>query len=240
MTSLVSYQREGSVATITLDDGKVNVLSLNMLSEINQALDRASEDRAVVILRGREGVFSAGFDLPVLRAGGDQALDMLRAGFDLAERVLSYPLPVVIACTGHAIAMGVFLLLSGDYRVGATGPYKFTANEVAIGLTMPRAAVEICRQRLSPAHFNRATVLAEPFDPEAAVEAGFLDRVADPSELSSVVGAIADQLTQLDLDAHRATKQRVRKVALQAVHEAIEADTIEYREQARLSSVTAS
>ena len=82
--------------------------------------------------------------------------------------------------------------------------------------------------------------MAEPFDPEAAVDAGFLDRVADPSELSSVVGAIADQLTRLDLDADRATKQRVRKAALQAVHEAIEADTIDYREQKRLNSVTAS
>lgn len=224
MTSLVSYQLEGSVATITLDDGKVNVLSLAMLNQINQALDRAHQDGAVAILTGRTGVFSAGFDLPVLRDGGDEALRMLRAGFDLAERVLSFPLPVVIACTGHAVAMGVFLLLSGDYRVGAEGPFKITANEVAIGLTMPRAAVEICRQRLNPAHFNRATVLAEPFDPAGALEAGFLDRVVAASELSTVVAGIADQLTQLDLEAHRATKQRARRATLQAVHEAIEAD----------------
>ncbi|HEX6394240.1 MAG TPA: crotonase/enoyl-CoA hydratase family protein [Acidimicrobiales bacterium] len=224
MTPRVTYQLEGSVATIALDDGKVNVMSLEMICEINQALDRASDDRAVVILRGRDGVFSAGFDLPVLRAGGDEAFRMLRAGFDLTERVLSFPLPVVIACTGHAVAMGVFLLLSGDYRVGATGPFKITANEVAIGLTMPRAAVEICRQRLAPAHFNRATILAEPYTPDTAVEAGFLDRVVDPSQLSSVVGEIAGQLTQLDLDAHRATKQRARGATLQAVHDAIEAD----------------
>ena len=233
MTPMVTYQLDGSVATITLDDGKVNVMSLKMISEINQALDRASDDRAVVILRGREGVFSAGFDLPVLRARGDEAFRMVRAGFELAERVLSFPLPVVIACTGHAVAMGVFLLLSGDYRVGATGPYKITANEVAIGITMPRAAVEICRQRLSPAHFNRATVLAEPFAPETAAEAGFLDRVVEPSELSSVVGEIARQLTLLDLDAHRATKQRARSATLQAVHDAIEADAVAYLENER-------
>ena len=239
MKSLVNYHKEGSVATITLDDGKVNVLSLNMISEINQALDRASRDQSVVVLRGREGVFSAGFDLPVLRGGGDEALQMLRAGFDLAERVLAFPFPVIIGCTGHAVAMGVFLLLSGDYRVGAIGPYKITANEVAIGLTMPHAAVEICRQRLSPAHFNRATVLAEPFGPEAAAEAGFLDRAVDPSELSEVLSGVASQLTQLDFDAHHATKHRARRAALQAIHEAIEADTVGYQQPEQLSSAAA-
>src|SRR6185312_6230463 len=112
---------------------------------------------------GRAGVFSAGFDLKVLRAGGPNARTMLRAGFELAERMLSFPMPVVIACTGHAVAMGVFLVLSGDYRIGVAGRYKITANEVAIGITLPRAAIEICRQRLTPAHFSRATVPAEVF-----------------------------------------------------------------------------
>ena len=215
MKSLVNYRLEESVMTITMDDGKVNVLSLNMLTEINGALDRADADGAVVVLAGREGVFSAGFDLPVLRAGGLEAFKMLRAGFELAERVLSFPKPVVMACTGHAVAMGVFLLLSGDYRVGATGPYKISANEVAIGLTMPRAAVEICRQRLTPAHFNRATVLAESFSPEAAAEAGFLDRAVDGAALQSVVRDLSARLTQLPgppaSERFRASLSRHRK-----------------------------
>src|SRR5438309_5115025 len=141
--ALVSYRCDDDVAMIAMDDVKVNVLSPAMLGELDAALDRAVADRAVVVVTGREGVFSAGFDLPVLRAGGSVALAMLRAGFELAQRILSFPSPVVIACTGHAVAMGVFLLLSGDYRIGGAGPYKVTANEVAIGLTMPRAAVEI-------------------------------------------------------------------------------------------------
>lgn len=225
MTLPIRYQLSDSVATITMDDGKVNVLSLPMLTEINRALDQAVEDQAVVALTGREGVFSAGFDLPVLRAGGRDAFKMLRAGFDLAERLLSFPTPVVIGCTGHAVAMGMFLLLSGDFRVGAVGPFKITANEVAIGLTMPLAAVEICRQRLAPAHFNRATVLAEPFSPPSAAEAGFVDRLVDASQLGDVVHRVAVELTALDMDAHRATKLRARRPALEAIHAAIEADS---------------
>ncbi len=225
MDSLVGYQLADSVATVTMDDGKVNVLSLRMIYEVSRALDRALDDAAVVVvLAGRPGVFSAGFDLPVLRAGGSAASSMLRAGFDLAERVLSYPRPVVIACTGHAIAMGAFLVLAGDYRVGAAGPYKITANEVAIGVTLPRPAVEICRQRLTPAHFNRATILAELYEPDSAVEAGFLDRVCEPADIWDTVRAIARDLTKLDLDAHKATKLRARQAALAALHDAIAAD----------------
>ena len=226
--TLVSYQLEGSIATITMDVGKVNALSLQMLGELDAALDRATADRAVVVLTGRDGIFSAGFDLTVLRAGGSDASAMLRAGFELAERILSFPTPVLIACTGHAIAMGVFLLLSGDYRVGAAGPYKITANEVAIGLTMPRAAVEICRQRLAPAHFNRAVILAEIFSPDDAVAAGFLDRVVPAPELQDVAASAAGLLAKLDSDAHAASKVRARDNSLHALRAAIEADDADF------------
>jgi enoyl-CoA hydratase len=124
--------------------------------------------------------------------------------------------------------MGVFLLLCGDYRVGATGPYKITANEVAIGLTMPRAAVEICRQRLTPAHFNRAVVLAEAFAPDDAVAAGFLDRTVPASSVAEVARGVAAQAAMLDRRAHEATKRRARAQTLGAVRTAIDADTAEY------------
>ena len=145
MGKLATYQPEDAFATVTMDDGKVNAMSPRMLGDVNAALDRAEADQAVVVLRGREGIFSAGFDLQLLRAGGSDAVSMVKAGFELAERLLSFPTPVVISCTGHAIAMGAFILVSGDYRLGPGGPYRFTANEVALGITMPHATVEILR-----------------------------------------------------------------------------------------------
>ena len=229
MGTLVSYRLRDSVATITMDDGKVNALSQAMLTELGAALDRAAADRAVVILTGRAGVFSAGFDLPVLRAGGPAAARLLHAGFELAQRLLAFPAPVLVACPGHAVAMGVFLLLSGDYRIGASGPYKLTANEVAIGMTMPLAAVEICRQRLTPACFNRAVLLAEVFKPEDAVAAGFLDRVVPAAELEEAAKAAAAALATLDLDAHAASKLRARQRALTALREAIDRDDAAYQ-----------
>lgn len=232
MDALVSYDVDGSIATISMDDGKVNVLSFRMLEELNAALDRAESDRAIVILRGREGVFSAGFDLAVLRAGGSDAATMLASGFEFAYRVLSFPTPVVISCTGHAIAMGVFLLLSGDYRVGVAGAsHKITANEVAIGMTLPHSAIEICRQRLNPAHFNRAVILAEIFSPDAAVGAGFLDTVVPAADMPAAARAAAELLATLDPGAHTATKLRARHATLSALRAAIERDDAQFQAQ---------
>ena len=235
MDTLVSYRSGDGVATLRMDDGKVNVMSSAMLGDINAALDRAEAEKAVVLLSGREGVFSAGFDLRVLKEGGSRAVSMVRSGFELAERVLTFPLPVVMACGGHAVAMGLFLLLSGDYRIGADGPYKLTANEVAIGLTMPHTAIEILRQRLAPAYFNRAVTLAESFAPSDAVAGGLVDRVVPPEQLDKAALETAAALRTLDLDAHAASKLRARGQAVTALRAAIEADYAALRRSGRLA-----
>ena len=229
MSDFVAYKLEHPICTITLDDGKVNCLSPQMLAEVNAALDRAEKDRAAVVLAGRKGKFSAGFDLAVIGKGGSDAVDMLINGFRLGERLLSFPMPVVIACTGHALAMGSFLLLSVDYRIGADGAHKIGANEVAIGMTMPRFGVEICRQRLAPAHFHRAVISAEIYSPAGAVEAGFLDQVVPEDELMAAARDKATALAGLNMPAHTATKLRARDKALQALREAIEADEADLR-----------
>ena len=227
METHAAYRLEGAVATITLDDGKVNVMSPRMLADIDAALDRAAADGAAVVVTGRPGIFSAGFDLGTLRAGGAPAAGMVEAGFELAARVLSFPAPVVMACPGHAIAMGLFLLLSGDYLIGAEGPYKFTANEVAIGITMPRTAIEMLRCRLTPAAYLRALTLAEPFTPATATAAGFLDEVVPAGALAGAARDRAAALAALDRGALAAAKQRVRDGQAWAVRAAIEADRAE-------------
>ncbi len=233
MSEVVTYRFEDSIATITMDDGKVNALSPQMFEELNAAFDQAEADEAIVIFTGRDGKFSAGFDLGVLGAGGPIASTLIRSGFELAERLLSFPRPVVIACNGHAIAMGVFILLSGDYRVGVDGPFKINANEVALGMTMPRTAIEICRQRLAPAHFSRAIILAEAYSPADAVAAGFLDRVVEASELQGVARSTAAQLAKLNMNAHEASKLRARDHALKAIRAAIEADEADFQNMSR-------
>jgi enoyl-CoA hydratase len=224
MTGLTSYELQGRVATITLDDGKVNALSIAMLEAVHAAFDRAEEDGAVVLLSGREGYLSAGFDLKVFKEEPQRIVEMLTLGATLCERILAFPTPVLVASSGHAIAAGSFLLLAADLRIGAEGPFKLGLNEVQIGLTVPLFVVELARQRLAPAAFSRALVTAAMYAPGEAVTAGFLDRVVPAAELLDASRAAAEQLAALDPEAHRATKLRVRSEALKAVRAGINAE----------------
>jgi enoyl-CoA hydratase len=222
--SPVSYQLDGEVATIVMDDGKRNALSPEMLGALNESIDRAERDGAIIVLTGRVEVFSAGFDLKVMRAGGPAALGMLNAGFAMTSRLLSFPRPVIAASSGHAMAMGLFLLLSADYRIGVTGAYKYTANEVALGLPMPRVAAEVMRLRLTPAHFQRAATLATMYPPEEALAAGMLDEVVSPDKLLDQTRAVAAQFAQLDRRAHQITKLRIREKTLKAIRRGLPLD----------------
>ena len=226
MAELVTYHRTDGISTISMDDGKVNVFSIPMLRALHQAFDEAERDETVVLLTGRPGYFSAGFDLQVLGGPPEGVVTLLRLGATLAERILSFPAPVAVACTGHAFPAGAFLLMAADTRVGADGPFKIGLNEVRIGLTLPWFALVLARHRLTPAHFDHAAVTGAMFDPQAAREAGLLDAVVPPHEIDSVALAAAQDLTTLDRRAHAATKLRARKRVLDELRSSIENELI--------------
>ena len=147
---------------------------------------------------------------------------MVRGGFELAERLLGFSRPVVVACTGHAIAMGSFLLCAGDHRIGAADGFRIQANEVAIGLTMPYPAVALLRYRLTPAAFDRAVGLSATFSPDDAISAGWLDEVVAPDDVVTAAQAVATGLATLDATAHAASKRRARATVLAEVRRGIE------------------
>ncbi len=220
----VHYTLTDGVATIQIDDGKRNALSPVVLQEIYAAFDRAEADGAIIILTGRESVFSAGFDLKVMKRGGKAALGMLKSGYGLTARVLGYPYPVIAACNGHSLAMGVFLMLSADYVVGSRGDFKIAANEVAIGMTMPRVAAAMLKHRLHPAASQRAITVAQYFDPESALQAGFLDELVEPGELMQRASIQAESFKALDETAHRISKRRVRGKLIRYIRRSIKYD----------------
>ena len=223
--------RDG-VAVVTMDDGKANAVSLTMQEAVNAALDEAERAGLPVVLTGRTGILSAGFDLKTIAAGGQPAVDMLHGGIELAIRLLSFPTPVVVACNGHAIAMGVFLLLSGDWRIGVRGDWRYTANEVAIGMTMPHSTIEILRNRVTPSALNRSVLLAEVFTPDNGVENGFIDSVVDtPDELLPAAIDFARSTSALDAAAHRHSKMRLRAPVLDAMRTGLALDLEGWKKQ---------
>ena len=223
----VHYSVQDQVATIRIDDGKRNALSPQVLREIYQALNRAEADGAIVILTGRESVFSAGFDLKVMKRGGMNALRMLRLGYALTARVLSFPFPVIVACNGHSMAMGVFLMLSADYVIGSRGDFKIAANEVAIGLTMPRVAAAMLKHRLNPAAFQRAVAFSELFDVDSALRAGFFDELLSPDEVLPRAAVQAEEYKELGQKAHAASKRRIRARLVRRIRFSIPLDLLD-------------
>ncbi|MBT2338974.1 MULTISPECIES: crotonase/enoyl-CoA hydratase family protein [Pseudomonas] len=221
MSDLIAYHFEDGIATLTLNNGKVNAISPDVIVAFNAALDQATADRAVVIITGQPGILSGGYDLKVMTAGPQQAVSLVTAGSTLARRLLSHPFPVVVACPGHAVAKGAFLLLSADYRIGVDGPFSIGLNEVQIGMTMHHAGIELARDRLRKSAFHRSVINAEMFNPQDAVGAGFLDKVVSAEELQGAALEAARQLKKLNMSAHKNTKLKVRKALLETLDRAI-------------------
>ena len=221
---LVNTELQGDVAVVRFDDGKANAISLASLAALNGALDRVEKEAKSVVLVGRPGRFSGGFDLKVMGGSDPQAIrDTVKGGAELALRLYDFPLPVVIACSGHAIAMGAVLLLAADTRIGMSGEFKIGLNEVAIRLTLPMFATLLASDRLSRRHLQRATLLAELYDPAGALDAGFLDRVVAPESLVETAIAAANGYAPLDLQAHRGSKRNLRGPTTLRIRASIEA-----------------
>ncbi|WP_060508839.1 crotonase/enoyl-CoA hydratase family protein [Pseudomonas sp. NBRC 111124] len=221
MSELITYHAEDGIATLTLNNGKVNAISPDVIAAFNAALDRATQERAVVIITGQPGILSGGYDLKVMTSGPKEAVALVTAGSTLARRLLSHPFPVIVACPGHAVAKGAFLLLSADYRIGVEGPYKIGLNEVQIGMTMHHAGIELARDRLRRSAFHRSVINAEMFEPKDALDAGFLDKVVPAEQLLEVAKGVAGELKKLNMLAHKNTKLKVRKELLETLDEAI-------------------
>lgn len=207
---LLDYALDDRVAVLRLDDGKANALSHAVLAALQSALDRAEKEAGAVCLFGRPGRLCAGFDLAVMRSGPRAMRDLVTAGAELCLRMAVSPLPIVIGCTGHALAAGALLLLSADARIGARGDFKIGLNEVAIGMSLPIFAYELARERLSKRHLLRAAAQAELYAPDAAVDAGYLDSVCEPAELAAAALAVARRLAALPQPAFARTKRALR------------------------------
>lgn len=226
MTELAHLQRDKQLALLTLDDGKANAVSLAMIARLHALLDEAERDNAIkaLVITGREGRFSAGFDLSVMKAGPDAVRGLVGGGAELALRLYEFPKPVVMACSGHALAMGAILLFTADWRTGTDGAFKIGMNETQIGMTMPQFGAELARDRLSPRYFTRAVLNAEVFAPSVAMDAGFLDEVVDSLSLIDFACVQAERLAALDPRAFASTKRRSRAATLRLLRDGLAAD----------------
>lgn len=203
----VKSEMRNKTCVLRIDHGKPNSISTAVAEELIDGLASAEESADAVVILGRAGMFSGGFDLPTMGKGPAAVREMLTAGAKLLMAIYNHPKPIVIGCAGHAIAMGAFITMAGDRRIGAAGAFKIGMNETAIGMTLPTFGLELARARLSKRHFDRAIVQSTIYDPQGAVDAGILDEIVSPDQLESVCFEAADQLAQLKQPAFQNNKR---------------------------------
>lgn len=221
---IVRYEQSGAIAVVTMDDGKANALSEAMLHQLLAALDRAEREASAVVLTGRPDRFCAGFDLRVMLSSPEAAVALLQLGGSVLLRLFELPLPLVIAATGHALAGGALVVLTGDVRIGTAGAYKIGLNEVAIGMTVPVLAMELARARLLATELTRATLLAQIYTPDEAAAAGYLDRVVAADALAADALAEATRLAGLARAAYAGTKSRLRQASADLIRGSFDTD----------------
>ena len=223
--SPVSLRKEGKISIITIDDGKANVFGLPMTEALSAALDEIDTKEGAVVIEGRDGLYSGGFDLNVIRSGDrDAGRKMTIGGVHVALKAFDFPRPIVAAVTGHAVAMGAIFNMGLDWRIGAKGNFRHGLNEVRDGLTLPIFAIELPRFRLNPRFYQEATLQSRMFLPEEAVEAGFLDEVAEPDKVREAAFRKAEELSSLPNPAYAVSKMRDRGPTKKYVLETLESD----------------
>lgn len=219
MTSdFATLKKEGNVSIITLDDGKANAFSLSMTEAVNGCLSDVPKDSGALVLTSRPGIFSGGFDLKTIGSGdAEAARAMSLAGLALYVDLFSFPRPIVIACNGHAVALGAFLLLVGDYRIGAAGKFQVWANEIGNNMSIPKAILEVTKIRINSAHWYRAVMNSEPYSVEDAIAAGYLDEVVPQDKLMDTALAKAEELAKLGHPFYEMTKTWAQAEVLEKI-----------------------
>ena len=219
---MIEYTCTDDVALLAIDDGKANAVGNAFVDAFEACLDRASTEAKAVVILGRPGVFSGGFDLKEFQKGPEATRSLVARGARLLLRVFCHPQPVIAACTGHAVAAGGFLLLASDTRIGISGEFKIGLNETAIGMKLPVFGLELGRARLSPCHLTAAMVQGHLFDPAGAREAGFLDIVVAPDLLQSTALERARMLARLPGTAYAANKLAVREAHIAKIRASLD------------------
>jgi enoyl-CoA hydratase len=220
---LATLTSEGDVSIITLNDGKANVFSPEMSKTISSLLDEVPDDKGSLVITGRPGVFSAGFDLKIISSGDASAVSsMIKTGFTLLARVYNFPRPVIAACSGHGVALGAFLLCCADYRIGAKGQFIVQANETRNNMSIPTPILEISKTRISKTHWYRAILNAEAYPIEKAIEPGYLDEVVEAESLMTRAMEVANDLATLGHPHYKITKNLDQKDTLKRIHDAID------------------
>lgn len=200
------------ITELRLDRPPVNALNPALVGELDGAIAAQVDDGArAIVISGREGLFSAGLDVPELLTLDESGMrEFWQSLFGLLERIARSPVPIVTALTGHSPAGGTVIALFADYRVQAQGDFRLGLNEVQVGLVVPPVIHRALVRLIGAYPAERHLVAGEMIPAAAAHELGMVDELVAPAEVVERSVAWCRSLLGLPQHAMAATRQLCR------------------------------
>jgi len=220
---IATLSKENDISIIKLDDGKANAFSYDMLSQVNELLKKVPRDSGALVITGREGLFSGGFDLKTLATGDmEKITKMVQLGYRLLLELFSFDRPIVAAVSGHSIALGLFVTCSADYRIAIDGKYVCQANEVRNNMDIPTQIMEIIRARVNKKYFYSAVYHSDAYSVQDSIEVGYIDEVVSEDQFMKRVMEKAKELATLPHPFYANTKKTAQDDVRQKIADAID------------------
>lgn len=213
--SLVRTEVRDEIAILTLDRPKANAFSPELVADLSAALAAQGKARGVVLASALPGMFSAGWDLPLIIDRDRAEMERFVADYSaLVRQIFVFGPPVVAALSGHAIAGGLIAVMGADERIAAEGKGKFGLSEVILGVSVPACLMEPFRHVVGARHMERLAATGENLPVEGALAIGLVDRVVPAAELLERAVERARFLAGLSGAAYAAVKLRSRAAAI--------------------------
>ena len=221
--SIATLSQQNDISIIKLDDGKANAFSYEMLSQVNELLKKVPRDSGALVITGRDGLFSGGFDLKTLATGDmEKITKMVQLGYRLLLELFSFDRPIIAAVSGHSIALGLFVTCSADYRIAIDGKYLCQANEVRNNMDIPPQIMEILKARVNKKYFYSAVFHADAYSVQDSIEVGYIDEVVSKDIFMKRVIEKAKELATLPHPFYANTKKSAHDDVRQKILKAIE------------------
>ena len=220
--SIATLSQENDISIIKLDDGKANAFSYDMLTQVNELLSMVPRDSGALVITGREGLFSGGFDLKTLATGDmEKITKMVQLGYHLLLELYSFDRPIIAAVSGHSIALGLFVTCSADYRIAIDGEYVCQANEVRNNMDIPIQIMEILKARVNKNYFYPAVFHSDAYTVQDSIAVGFIDEVVPQAEFMDRVMDKAKELATLPHPFYAKTKESAQADVRQKILDGI-------------------
>jgi len=203
----------GRIREIKLNRAPANALDRILIANLTEQLSHAGKSCDAVVVSGRDGMFSAGLDVPSLMKEDREAMaDFWRLFSALLRTIAFMPVPTVFALTGHCPAGGVVLSLYSDYRIMCSGKFKTGLNESQVGLVVS-PVIKNALVRLIGAHTAAKILIPGTLlDAEQALKIGLIDEVrGDPAAVVKRAVELCEQWLSLPTNAMLATRALVRE-----------------------------